>query len=163
MKPSTIALIVALILAVVASFFLGWTISRHKYEDALNRPDTVLIEKWARDTVYEPRDSFIIMRIPVPLPVHDTTYLRDTTIVPDTVLVDVPIMEKIYYGDNYKATIRGFQPELIDIWVKQTERTITVPYRKRWSFTAGPQVGVGITPGGVQPYAGAGVTFGYSF
>jgi hypothetical protein len=36
-------------------------------------------------------------------------------------------------------------------------------YRKRWSFTVGLQVGIGYTPAGVQPYAGAGVTFGYSF
>lgn len=126
-------------------------------------PDTVTITKWVRDTIFEPKDSFIVKHIPVPLPVHDTTFLRDTSIVTDTVLVEVPITEKTYQGDNYRATVRGFQPELTDIWVKQTERTITVPYRKRWGVTAGPQVGFGFTPQGWQPYAGVGVTFGYSF
>ena len=45
----------------------------------------------------------------------------------------------------------------------QDEKYITVPYYKRWSLTLGPQAGVGITPKGVQPYAGFGLTFGYSF
>ncbi len=163
MKQSTFALIIALVLAVGASFALGYISARRKYERPVEMPDTVTITKWVRDTILEPKYSFIVKHIPVPLPVHDTTFLRDTSIVTDTVLVDVPITEKTYQGDNYRATIRGFQPELTDIWVKQTERTITVPYRKRWSVTAGPQVGFGFTPQGWQPYAGVGVTFGYSF
>jgi len=61
------------------------------------------------------------------------------------------------------ATVRGFQPELVDIWIRQKETTIRVPYRKHWSLTVGPQIGYGLTPKGAQPYAGAGITFGYSF
>lgn len=163
MKQSTIALVICLILAVGASFALGWVISRNRYESASNRPDTVTITKWVRDTIYQPKDSFIVKWKTAWLPVHDTTFVHDTTAVVDSVLVDVPISEKVYSGENYKATVRGYQAELTDIWVKQKETTITVPYRKRWSFTVGPQVGYGFTPQGWQPYAGAGVTFGYSF
>ena len=95
--------------------------------------------------------------------VRGTTFVHDTTAVHDSVLVEVPITEKRYEAENYRATVRGFQPELVDIWIRQKETTIRVPYRKRWSFTVGPQMGIGYTPAGVQPYAGAGVTFGYSF
>ena len=95
--------------------------------------------------------------------VHDTTFVHDTTAVHDSVLVEVPITEKRYEAENYRATVRGFRPELVDIWGRETSTTIRVPYRKRWNLTVGPQMGIGYTPAGVQPYAGAGVTFGYSF
>ena len=158
-----IAYIAAGILAVAASFWLGGEYVRHKGLVPSERPDTVTITKWIRDSIPVVKDSIVYRTKVVPLPVRDTTAVHDTTEVRDTVLVEVPIVEKTYYGDNYKATIRGFQPELVDIWVKQKETTITVPYRKRWGFTAGPQVGIGYTPNGWQPYAGLGVTFGYSF
>ena len=162
MKKSII-IALAVILAVAASFWAGGEYVRRKGLVPSEKPDTVTVTKWIRETIPVVKDSIVYRTKVVPLPVHDTTSVHDTTAVVDTVLVEVPIIEKTYYGDNYKATIRGFQTELVDIWVKQKETTITVPYRKRWGFTAGPQVGVGITPQGWQPYAGLGVTFGYSF
>lgn len=163
MNRLTIILVIAALVAVAASFWMGGEYVRRKGLVPSERPDTVYVEKWVRDTVYQPKDSFIVRWQTAYLPVHDTTYIRETERVVDSVLVDVPISEKHYVSENYRATIRGFQAELVDIWVKQKETTITVPYRKRWGFTAGPQVGVGITPQGWQPYAGLGVTFGYSF
>ncbi len=164
MKASTVALVAAFILAVAASFWFGGEYVRRR---ELSGADTVYVEKWIRDSIPPKPDSVRVDTKIVYLPkvVHDSIpyAVHDTSIVHDSVLVEVPIYEKTYFGDNYRATIRGFQPELVDIWVKQRETTITVPYRKRWSFTAGPQVGVGYTPQGWQPYAGAGVTFGYSF
>lgn len=164
MKTSTIILAVAIILALIASFWLGGEFVRRR---ELLPADTVYVEKWVKDSIPEKLDSVKVeikyVYLPKAVPVHDTTEVHDTTAVHDSVLVEVPIYEKTYEGENYKATVRGFQPELVDIWVKQKETTITVPYRKRWSFTVGPQVGVGYTPSGLQPYAGIGVTYGYNF
>ena len=156
---------IAVLLAVVASFVLGCNITRKRYESALNRPDTVTITKWVRDSIPPKPDSIKIVTKLVYLPVHDTTFyaVHDTTHTTDSILVEVPISEKVYEGENYRATIRGYQAELADIWIKRRETTITVPYRKHWSLTLGPQGGVGITPKGIQPYAGFGATFGYSF
>lgn len=164
MKRSSILLAIAFLFAVVASFWLGSSLTRKRYESALNRPDTVIVEKWVRDTAKN-TGSRLVATIPIFLPlfVPDPTEVHDTTTVRDSVLVEVPITEKSYVGENYRATIRGFQAELTDIWVKQKEVTITIPYRKHWSITLGPQLGVGFTPKGFQPYAGVGVTFGYSF
>lgn len=159
MKQSTFAIVVAVILALLASFVAGGRLVQRHYEKSLKRADTVIKVEWKRDTIYEPKDSIIYKWKPVYLAVHDTTTLHDTTAVHDSALVDVPITEKTYTGENYRATVRGFLPELTDIWVKQR----TIPYRERWSFTVGPQVGYGITPQGPQPYAGIGITFGYSF
>ena len=163
MKQSTIILVVAVILALLASFAAGGLIAQRYYERALKQADTVYIEKWLPQPVPEPHDSIIVKWKTVPLPVHDTTTVHDTTEVHDSVLVEVPITEKTYIADDYKAVVRGFQPELVDMWIKQKETIINIPYRKKWSFAVGPQVGVGITPKGWQPYAGAGITFGYSF
>ena len=164
MKRSTIILVAAILLALLASFWLGGEFVRRR---ELLPADTVYVEKWVKDSIPEKPDSVKVeikyVYLPKAVPVHDTTEVHDTTAVHDSVLVEVPIYEKTYEGENYKATVRGFQPELIDIWLKQKETTITVPYRKRWSFTVGPQVGVGYTPSGLQPYAGIGVTYGYNF
>ena len=162
MKRSSVIIAVAALVALVASFWLG---GEYAIRRELSNADTVYVERWVRDTVNVYTDSVRVETKYVYLPkaVHDTTEVHDTTTVTDSVLVEVPIYEKTYAGENYRATVRGFRPELVDIWIKQKETTITVPYRKRWSFTVGPQVGIGITPQGWQPYAGAGVTFGYSF
>lgn len=163
MKPSTIALVIALVLAVAASFLAGYIMCQRHYMKAFKGADTVYVEKWIHDTVPEPYEVVKVETKIVPLPVHDTTEVHDTTTIQDSVLVEVPITEKSYASSNYHLTIRGFQPELVDIWIRQQEKIITVPYQKRWTFTVGPQVGVGFTPKGWQPYAGAGITFGYSF
>lgn len=155
--------IVAALLAVAVSFWLGGEYVRHKGLVPSERPDTVTITKWIHDSIPYPVENIVYKTKLVYLPVHDTTEVHDTTTVRDSALVEVPITEKSYASENYRATVRGFQPELVDIWVKQKETTITVPYRKRWGFTVGPQVGIGYTPNGWQPYAGAGITFGYSF
>ena len=163
MKTSTIALILGLAAVIAASFCLGYRFGRRGNYGPAGGPDTVTVTKWIHDTIPEVKDSIIYRTKVVALPVHDTTFTTTEMISHDTVLVEVPIVDKTYEGENYRATVRGFQPELVDIWVKQKETTITVPYRKRWSLTAGPQLGIGYTPLGVQPYIGAGVTFGYSF
>lgn len=162
MNKQTLIFLLALLFALLLSFFAGEQYGAKKGIVTM-KPDTVIVEKWIRDTIYEPKDSFIVKWKPVYLAVHDTTEISDTVTVRDSVLVDVPITEKTYDGEYYHAVIKGFQPELVEMWIKQKETKITVPYRKRWSFTVGPQAGVGYTPKGFQPYAGAGLTFGYTF
>ena len=164
MKRTSILLALAIVLALVAAFWAGGEFAVRK---EMSGADTVDVEKWIRDSIPEKPDSVRVETkyVYLPVAVHDSVpyAVHDTTAVHDSVLVEVPIVEKTYEGENYKATVRGFNPELVDIWVKQKETTITVPYRKRWSLTVGPQAGVGYTPSGIQPYAGIGVTYGFSF
>ena len=142
--------------------------------------DTVRVVSWLHDTV-EVESSRPAGSVPAKLPVVQES-TTNAQIAPeiehsgdisvqdppeiaqrDSALVEVPIEEKAYAGENYRAVVRGFRPELVDIWVRKETETIRVPVRKHWSVTAGPQLGVGITPDGWRPYAGVGVTFGYSF
>ena len=75
-------------------------------------------------------------------------------VVFDTVRVRLPIESKHYEGANYEAWVSGYEPSLDSINVYN--RSI-LPKPKRWSI--GVQGGVGITPKGVQPYLGIGVSY----
>lgn len=75
-------------------------------------------------------------------------------VVFDTVQVRLPIISKHYEGENYEAWISGYEPNLDSISIYN--RTI-LPKQKRWSI--GVQGGLGITPKGVQPYIGVGISF----
>lgn len=169
MKPSSIILVLSVLFAVTASFAVGGYLGRKSVKSVPGKPDTVTVTKWIHDTVPEPIDSSLLKPKTVYLrkverdtiPLHDTTIVVERVV--DSVLVEVPIEEKTYEGENYRATVRGFQPELTDIWVKERETTVFVPSKKKWTITIGPQAGVGITPEGWRPYAGAGITLGYSF
>lgn len=85
----------------------------------------------------------------------------------DNVSVVIPIEQRVYEGEYYKATVEGYRPSLVDMQLKipavLVTETKTVTKRKLWSVTIGPQLGYGITPAGLHPYAGVGVTFGLSF
>ena len=155
------AVLLAVAMALVG-YWAGWRVGHRSVFVPADKPDTVTVTKWIPAPITEPETKPILPKVFF-LPVHDTLAVHDTTAVRDSVLVEVPMEEKTYTGEDYRATIRGFQPELTDIWVRHKETVITQLYRKRWSFTVGPQVGVGYTPQGLQPYAGAGITFGYSF
>lgn len=167
MKRSTIALVLAVLLAVAVSFLVGGLVGHRLAKKPSNRPDTIYINTWRPEPIEKPKDSLFVKTklvfLPVPLPVHDTLPVHDSTAVHDSVLVEVPIVEKTYEGNNYRATIRGFNPELTSIWINEKQTIIKVPVQKHWTFTVGPQVGFGFTPKGWQPYAGIGGTFGYSF
>ena len=85
----------------------------------------------------------------------------------DSATVVIPIEQRVYEGEYYKATVEGYRPSLVDMQLKipavLVTETKTVTKRKLWSVTIGPQLGYGITPSGLHPYAGVGVTFGLSF
>lgn len=82
---------------------------------------------------------------------------------PDSVAVEIPIEQRTYEGEYYRAVVRGWRPELVSIDVRHPEIHIPDQKRKRWAVTVGPQVGYGFTPAGWQPYAGVGVTVGLTF
>ena len=92
---------------------------------------------------------------------------RDTIIVRDTIEVEIPITERTYLDEEYKAIVQGYNPILksIEVYPKTAyiTTTETIKERKRWGVSLGIQGGYGITPIGYQPYAGVGVSFGYNF
>ena len=75
-------------------------------------------------------------------------------VVFDTVQVRLPIESKHYEGEDYEAWVSGYEPCLDSIRVYQRE---VKTKQSRWSI--GLQGGVGLTPKGVQPYVGIGVSY----
>jgi len=173
MKTSTLlAINVAAILVVLAAFG-GW-IGRGAWERRHTKPlqaDTVCV--WIHDTIklVETKPAGTVV-VKLPVVVRDTIKIaqndnmlsqNDTVIVRDSVQVEVPMERKTYEGENYRAVVQGFRPELVSIDIRQQTVTVTEYKRKWWSVTIGPQLGYGLTPAGWQPYAGIGITAGISF
>ncbi len=114
-------------------------------------PPGLIVEKWT-DTVVVRQPEVMVIRKLVP----DTVYLAVAaadSVAADSVRVIVPQEQKEYQGDGYRAWVSGYRPALDSI---EIERMVLREKARRWSV--GLQAGVGVTPRGVQPYIGVGVT-----
>lgn len=84
---------------------------------------------------------------------------------PDSALVIVPITQKTYETDEYKAWVSGYEPELDSINIYRRTETVTNTLyldkkRRRWGVMVG--IGAGMThKGEVTPMVG--VMIGYKF
>lgn len=121
-------------------------------EAILSRTDTTYIHDTITDPVPVPVYCHTVdtMLVPVPVPGEHTT---------DTVYVTLPREQKVYQGEDYRAYISGYRPQLDSISIVRStavvERYIetTRPHR----LSIGIQGGYGITPAGPQPYIGVGL------
>ena len=157
---ATLALIIFMG-CVVGAFCFGRATMRTDIVHTDIVSDTIVV----RDTIvqYYPKEVERIVvkteRVEVPIVVRDT--------IREVVEVELPIEEREYKSDEYRAVVGGHNPYLKSIEVyPRTEyinATETIKERKRWGVSLGVQAGYGMTPVGTQPYAGVGVTFGYNF
>lgn len=111
------------------------------------RTDTLFI----CDTIRKDKPVFVYEKIldTVPVPVHDTLY------------VFLERTQRMYEDSLYRAWVSGIQPNLDSIEIYRTttviEKETVVPDRRRWGV--GIQGGTALTPGGIQPYIGIGVSY----
>lgn len=159
-----VALGVALALLLVASSGVSWLLGRRAGRNGANLPvkvqtDTLIV----RDTIREKYPVFVDRwktRTEL-VEVHDTIRRNDT------LWQAVEIERRVYQGDDYRAVVEGWRPQLAEIAVYpktvylQTEVTQQAPQpRVRFGFgaTAGPAVIW--TPDGIKGGAGlaAGLT-----
>lgn len=125
----------------------------------IHRTDTVVVRDTVRETVLVPKVRYLT-RV-------DTVLLLvpgDTVEVP----VLVPISRNVYEGEDYRAVVSGFRASLdtLDIFRKTQTVTNTVVQRvevpgkpKRWGI--GVSAGYALTPQGVKPYIGAGISYSF--
>lgn len=147
--------------ACVGSFCLGRATKRAEPIAAEVERDTVII----RDTITEYYPEYITQwrtrTVRVEVPVADTA--KDN----DSVTVELPITERVYEGEDYRAVVEGYNPILKEVTVYPKTQVVTatetITKRKRWGVSIGVQGGYGLTPAGTQPYVGVGVAFGYNF
>lgn len=159
-----IAILASIIFAgcVVGSFFFGRaTIKDTTIVSTKIERDTIIV----RDTIrqYYPKEVERVVvrteRVEVPIVRCDT--------IRDTMWVNLPIEEREYKSEEYFAIVEGYNPMLkyIEVYPRTAyiNTTETIKKRKHWGVSLGVQGGYGFTPKGWQPYAGVGVSFGYSF
>ena len=110
------------------------------------------------------RESTIVKYKVVRLPIVTNDTICDT--IKDSVFVQVPIEQKVYSDSNYTAWVSGYHPRLDSISITHQE----VSFHKLVNNSKGSkrlylgiQVGYGITPRGMQPYLGIGVSYKFGF
>jgi len=156
MKNVVIAVIALALISV--AFLLGRRSVKPEIVE-IHRKDTVVVRDTVRETVLVPKVRYLT-RV-------DTVLLKvpgDTVEVP----VLVPISRKVYEGEDYRAVVSGFRASLdtLDIFRKTQTVTNTVVQRvevpgkpKRWGI--GVSAGYALTPQGVKPYIGAGISYSF--
>ena len=156
MKTAVLILLAALALA--GSYLLGRRSVKPEIVE-IHRTDTVVVRDTVRETVLVPKVRYLTRVDTVLLPVPG-----DTVEVP----VLVPISRKVYEGEDYRAVVSGFRASLdtLDIFRKTQTVTNTVVQRvevpgkpKRWGI--GVSAGYALTPQGVKPYIGAGISYSF--
>lgn len=156
MKNVIIPLIALALIAV--AFLLGRRSVKPEIVE-IHRTDTLLLRDTIRETVLVPKVRYLTRVDTVLLPIPG-----DTVEVP----VLVPISRKVYEGEDYRAVVSGFRASLdtLDIFRKTQTVTNTVVQRvevpgkpKRWGI--GVSAGYALTPQGVKPYIGAGISYSF--
>ena len=146
-------------LALIAAAFLLGRRSVKPEIVKIHRTDTVVVRDTVRETVLVPKVRYLTRVDPVWLKVPG-----DTVEVP----VLVPISRNVYEGEDYRAVVSGFRASLdtLDIFRKTQTVTNTVVQRvevpgkpKRWGI--GVSAGYALTPQGVKPYIGAGISYSF--
>lgn len=101
-------------------------------------------------------DSFVVRYITKSLPIA-----RDSATTKHLVSDSVkPISQKVYEDTLYRAYISGYEPNLDSITIKQRTTYITHTIRDKESrFRIGFQAGYGLTPKGMMPYVGVGLSY----
>lgn len=108
--------------------------------------------------------AYKVVRLPT-APRVDTICVQDTVV--DSVFVEIPIEQKVYSDSGYTAWVSGYQPRLDSIHFISHNKVVSFHNRlddncsKR--LLLGIQVGYGITPRGLQPYLGLGVSYKFGF
>lgn len=105
-----------------------------------------------------PIDSFVVRYIAKSLPIARDSATKQ--LGNDSVKVQIPISQKVYEDTLYRAYVSGYEPNLDSITIKQRTTYITHTIRDKESrFRIGLQAGYGLTPKGMQPYVGVGLSY----
>lgn len=112
------------------------------------------------------RDSVVVRYETHRLPVDTTASVGNEvtfTTATDSVNVVIPITQKEYQDSTYHLWISGYAANLdsIHTFTRHDYTTVTLPPAKPKRWHLGVTAGFAITPKGVQPYIGAGITYSF--
>lgn len=135
--------------------------------DALLVVDTILVNTPA------PKDSALVKYITQALPIvrTDTLYVQPvgedtaytTQVSADSASVIIPITQKMYETEDYKAYVSGYKPNLDSIFVyPKTAILRETPANnksRRWHIGVTAGAGYGVVSRKAEPFIGVGITY----
>lgn len=140
-----------IIVIAAATFILGFALGRISSPNTESTPINT-----QNDTLYIRQPELMVVHPKPSLKARLPLVVHDTIVSTDTVTVEVPMSQNVYESPRYRAYVSGFQPSL-DSLIIAPDPKIQAP--KSSPFSVGVSAGVGITPVGVQPYIGVGISF----
>lgn len=148
MKPWKIVLTILLTAAICS--VVGYGYGRREARVSTSVADTICFRDTVRDSIPYPVIETVVQEIPELFPVY-ITLGGDT--IREPVYIPVPITQKEYSTDNYRAWVSGYKPSLDSVWV-YPEKIIIREKPRRWGI--GVTAGYGIGRNGLSPYVGVG-------
>lgn len=121
---------------------------------------------------HAPEQSILEVKVPVAHTVVDTVVVRQPEVMVirklDTCTIAASAfrinpyekVQKLYCGQGYRAYVSGYSPNLDSLVLFNSHTTIQIPseVKKEKIFSVDLQAGIGLTPKGLQPYVGLGVS-----
>lgn len=105
-----------------------------------------------------PRDSVVVRYVTETLPVEVGKEEEHSQTRTDSATVKIPITQKVYEGNQYRAYVSGFNTSLDSVFVYPKTQVIRIRDEPK-RFSIGLSVGYGMTPKGVQPFVGLSATY----
>ena len=144
------------LVGVIVSGLTGiWIGKKMERENITQHTETTYVTKYDTIPCYfpEPKDSMVVRYVTKtlatkPQGIPPATEPQDS-VPQDSVTVEIPITQKVYEADSYRAYVSGYEPNLDSIFVRQktVQETITVPFKQkqdRFGFGIGIGAGYGI-------------------
>lgn len=143
---------VIVVLALCLFCFVAGRYTKKAEREPVCKTDTFIRVDTVRDSIPYPVYETVIQTVPELFPVY-ITFEGDT--VREPIFVPVPITQKEYLTNNYRAWVSGYNPSLDSIDVFQKTIYITEKVKpRRWGI--GVTTGYGIGKHGLSPYVGIG-------
>lgn len=165
MKAKGFGLFMTVLIAMTIGFGIGAFVGHGCVDieercDTIVRTDTVHVEKpVAKDSVIV-RTERVYLKVSAEPTLTEKNYAQiSADSIRDSVMVEVPIEQKVYEDSTYKAWVSGYMPSLDSINVYQRTEVITVTKfqkPKKWSLGIGAGASLG-TDGKIRPSITVGV------
>ena len=174
--------VVGLIGLMFLSSYFGWRAGVSQGGKASFHSDTSYVTVVDTVTFYQPipRDSVVVRYVTRVLKVAEPDYDASGTVaidtlcvetaenqlVGDSVLVKVPITQKVYSDSSYTAYVSGYETNLDSIFIRHKEVTMTIVKTetieqkkfRRWNVGIIGGYGYGFLSKQFEPFIGVGVT-----
>lgn len=156
------------LLYLTAAFLIGWIAATFIVGRSPSEPRVETNTVYDTIPYYYPvaRDSVVVRyethRLPVDTSATAGNEVNFTTTT-DSVDVVIPISQKEYQDSTYHLWISGYASNLdsIHTFTRHDYTTVALPPAKPKRWHLGVTAGFAVTPQGVQPYIGAGITYSF--